>query len=73
VTHPEHRVDLVVGQRPVGGGYRAQHVREQVDLVERYGIVEAIVEVVSHRSTSVAIAGPFRIASQGTSHGSRLA
>jgi len=60
VTHAEYRVDLVIGQRPVGGGNRAQHVREQVDLVKRDSIVEAIVEVVSHRSTSVAIAGPAR-------------
>jgi hypothetical protein len=56
VTHAKHRVDLVVGQRPVGRGYRAQHVGEQLDLVERDGIMEAIVEVISHRSTSVAIA-----------------
>jgi len=60
VTYAEHRVDLVVGQRPVGSGNRAQHVGEQVNLVERDGIVETIVEVVSHRSTSVAIAGPAR-------------
>jgi len=73
VTHAKYRVDLVVGQRPVGSGNRAQHVREQVNLIERDSVVETIVEVVSHRSTSVAIAGPFRIASQGTSHGSRLA
>jgi len=58
VTHAEHRVDLIVGQRPVGSGNRAQHVREQVNLVERDGIVETIVEVISHRSTSVAFAGP---------------
>jgi hypothetical protein len=60
VTKAEDGIDLVVGQRPVGGGNRAQHVREQVNLVERDGIMETIVEVVSHRSTSVAIAGPAR-------------
>jgi hypothetical protein len=60
VTDAEYRVDLVVGQRPVGGGDRAQDVREQVNLIEGHGIVETIVEVVSHRSTSVAIAGPSR-------------
>jgi len=60
VTHAKYRVDLVVGQRPVGSGNRAQHVREQVNLIERDSVVETIVEVVSHRSTSVAIAGPAR-------------
>jgi hypothetical protein len=73
VTKAEDGIDLVVGQRPVGGGNRAQHVREQVNLVERDGIMETIVEVVSHRSTSVAIAGPARDVCQGTSRTSALA
>src|SRR5262245_11992334 len=49
----EHRVDLVVGQRPVGRGHRAQHVAVQADLVKRDGIVEPVVKVISHGSTSV--------------------
>jgi hypothetical protein len=60
MTYAKYSVDLVVGQRPVGSGDRAQHVREQVNLVERDGIMEPIVEIVSHRSTSVAIAGRSR-------------
>jgi hypothetical protein len=54
VIEPENRVELVVGQRPVGRGHRTQHVGVEVDLVQRDGIVEAIVEIVSHRFTSVA-------------------
>jgi len=73
VTKAKHRVDLIVGQSPVGGGDRAQHVGVQVDLVERYGVVEAIVEVISHRFTSVAIAGPARDDCQGTGRGRGLA
>ena len=73
MTHAEHRVDLVVGERPVSGGNRAQHVREEVNLIERDGIVETIVEVVSHRSTSSQLPHPLGNASQGTSRGRRLA
>jgi hypothetical protein len=69
LTNAEHRVDLIVGQRPVGRRYRAQHVGEQLDLIERDGIMDAIVEVVSHRSTSVAIA---EVLARGRPPASRL-
>jgi hypothetical protein len=60
VIESKDRVQFIIGQRSVDRGDRAQHVRVQVDLVERDGIVKAIVEVVSHRFTSVAEAGPSR-------------
>ncbi|MGN6794942.1 MAG: hypothetical protein ACTHJW_21355, partial [Streptosporangiaceae bacterium] len=56
----QNRVELVVGQRPVGRGDRAQHVGIEVNLVEGDGIMKAIVEVVSDRFTSVAEADPSR-------------
>jgi hypothetical protein len=65
VIEPENGVEFVVGQRPVGHRHRAQHVGDQVDLVKRDGIMEAIVDVVSHRFTSIAEAGR-QVACQGT-------
>jgi hypothetical protein len=73
VTQAEHRINLIVGERPVRGGDCAQHVGIQVDLVKRHGVVEAIVEVISHRFTSVTIAGPARDDCQGTGRGRGLA
>jgi hypothetical protein len=60
VIEPENRIEFIVGQRPVDRGDRAQHVGIKVDLVERDGVVKAIIEVVSHRFTSVAEAGSSR-------------
>ena len=56
MIEPEHRVDLVVGQWPVGRSDRAKHIGIEVDLVQCDGIVQAVVEVVPHRPTSVAAA-----------------
>jgi len=58
VIEPENRVEFVVRQRPVGRCHRAEHVGVEVDLVERDEVMEAIIEIVSHRSTSVAEASP---------------
>jgi hypothetical protein len=52
VIEPENRVEFVVGQRPVGRGHGAEYIRVEIDLIERNGVMEAIVKVVSHRSTS---------------------
>ena len=38
----EHRVDLVVGQPPVSGRDRTEHVAVQADLIERYGVMDAL-------------------------------
>jgi len=66
VIEPENRVEFIVGERPVCRGHRGQHVGVKVDLVKRDGIGEAIVKVVSHRSTSIAAARPGRDACQAT-------
>jgi hypothetical protein len=44
----ENRVQFIVGQTPVACGDRAQHVGIEGDLVERDGVVKAVVEVISH-------------------------
>jgi len=53
VIEPENRVKFVVGQRPVGRGHGAEDICVEVDLIQRNGVVEAIVKVVSHRPTSL--------------------
>lgn len=44
----EHGVYLVLGQRPVRGCYRAEHIGDKVDLIERDRVVNAVINVVSH-------------------------
>jgi hypothetical protein len=41
-------VYLVVGQLPVHGCHRAEHVGDKVDLIERDGVVHTMVNVFSH-------------------------
>lgn len=60
----EHRVDLVVGERPVRRRHRAQHVAVQADLVKRDGVVESVIKVFAHRSTSVACRIPILTAAR---------
>jgi hypothetical protein len=50
----EYRVDLVVGEGTVRGGHRAQNIAIKTDLIERDGVLEPVVKVVPHGSTSVA-------------------
>ena len=69
VTQTEYHVYLVVGQRSVGRSDRAEHVGIEVDFVQRNGVVKAIVKVISHRSTSLAVAGPVGDDCQGTGRG----
>ncbi len=40
---------LVIGQRPVARRDRAQDLRVQLDLIERHAVVDAQVDIVSHR------------------------
>jgi hypothetical protein len=50
--HAEHRVDLGVGQPAVSRRNRAEHLGIQINLIERHGVVNAVVEVCPQRSTS---------------------
>src|SRR5208282_2482734 len=41
---------LLRGQRPVGGGHRAEYLGVQLNLVQRYAVVDAQVQVLSQRA-----------------------
>jgi len=57
----KHRVDLVIGERSVRSRHRAQHLAVQADLVEGNGIVEAVIKVFSHVSTSATSRCPIHL------------
>jgi len=66
MSESENGIEFVVSQRPVGGRDSAQHIGVQVDLIEGDGVVQAIVEIVSHRHTSIAVPDPASDACQAT-------
>jgi mycothiol synthase len=71
--HAEHCVYLVLGQPPVDGCHRAEHVGDKIDLGERDGVVDAMVNTLSHRSTSVTARPPVTYLSQATGRQARPA
>jgi hypothetical protein len=49
----KHGVELGRGQRPVGGRHGTEHLRVQLDLVEGHPVMDAEIEIFTHRATSV--------------------
>jgi hypothetical protein len=51
-VQPKDLVDLLGRQLAIGGRHGAQHLGVELDLLERYRVVEPEVNVVSHVRTS---------------------
>ena len=49
-AHPEHLVEFFQGERVIAGGYRAEDLRVEFDLVKRHAVVDTQIETLSHRA-----------------------
>ena len=49
LPHAEHLVELLSGQRPVRPRDRTQYLAVKLDLIERYTIVDAKIEMLRNR------------------------
>src|SRR5713226_7972929 len=49
-ANPKYRVQLLRSERPVGHRYRAEHLRVELDLIERNTVGDAKIEMLAHRA-----------------------